>query len=290
MMQVQFDMDTFGRLLGSIDTPGFFVAEKIYSPNLRIPRHVHDTAVMSFALNGSFTESNTSSEYTCEQFGLSVNPAGESHSSCFGSNEARGLVIEVKPRALSLIQEASKALDRPLYVQGAEPTRVALRVYRELRSADNVSSLVVEGLLLELVAIAFRDGVKRESGKPPLWLLRARDYLHANFSKRISLQQIAQVAGVHPSNLSRMFRRHYRRAVGEYVRELRLERSMQELNDPETSLAEIAAAAGFYDQSHFANAFKRHTGLTPAAFRRAQAGSYPPTSLQFSKTRAPSRR
>nr|MDQ5836012.1 helix-turn-helix domain-containing protein [Acidobacteriota bacterium] len=60
-----------------------------------------------------------------------------------------------------------------------------------------------------------------------------------------------------------------------------------ELADPEKTLAEIAAAAGFYDQSHFANAFKRHTGFTPAEFRRAQASSPRPNALRTSKTSLP---
>ena len=57
--------------------------------------------------------------------------------------------------------------------------------------------------------------------------------------------------------------------IGEYVREaLLLCRSMSELAGLDKSLSEIALAAGFYDQSHFANAFKRYTGMTPSEFRR----------------------
>ena len=37
-------------------------------------------------------------------------------------------------------------------------------------------------------------------------------------------------------------------------------------------LAEIAAAAGFADQSHMTNVFKRLTGTTPLAFRNESAG------------------
>jgi len=35
------------------------------------------------------------------------------------------------------------------------------------------------------------------------------------------------------------------------------------------TLASLALAAGFADQSHFTRAFKRHTGLTPNAYRRS---------------------
>ncbi|HEX3557607.1 MAG TPA: helix-turn-helix domain-containing protein [Pyrinomonadaceae bacterium] len=287
MSPENLNSDQFGRVLGSLDTPSFTVAEKSYLPNLKIPRHHHDEVVMSFPLAGSFVESNSTSRYTCEQYGLSINPAGEGHASYFCRQESRCLVVEVRPHGLSLIGESSKSLDQPLYLRGAASSALGLRVYREIKSADEVSALLAEGLMLEIVALAIRDQLKGGPGAPPRWLLRARDYLHAHFNEHLGLQQLAQVAGVHPAHLSRMFRRHYRRAVGEYVRELRLDASVRELCDPDKTLAEVAAAAGFYDQSHFANAFKRHTGMTPAAFRRTRARARRPTMLRISKTNLP---
>jgi AraC family transcriptional regulator len=274
----------FGEVLAGLDTQSFAVGVKSYPPGLRIPRHEHETVVMSFSLLGSFVESNSFSRYTCERLGLSINPAGEGHASLFCAEEARCLVVEIRERDLTLIGESVRALGRPLYVRGGTTAALALRVYRELRSADAVSPLLVEGLMLELLALAARDALKGGHGSPPAWLLRARGYLHAHFSEHVSLRQLAEVVGVHPAHLSRMFRRYYARAVGEYVRGLRLDKSARELADPERTLAEIAAAAGFYDQSHFANAFKRHTGFTPAEFRRAQARSPRPNALRTSKT------
>jgi AraC family transcriptional regulator len=46
-------------------------------------------------------------------------------------------------------------------------------------------------------------------------------------------------------------------------------RAARELAETDAPLAEIALAAGFADQSHFSNVFRRETGLSPSAFRRA---------------------
>ena len=96
-----------------------------------------------------------------------------------------------------------------------------------------------------------------------------KEFYIERFAEAITLDQIASTVGVHPGHLAREFRRYYRCTPGDYIRQLRVDRACRELSVGDNSLAEVALAAGFSDQSHFATAFKRHTGLTPAAYRRA---------------------
>jgi AraC family transcriptional regulator len=60
--------------------------------------------------------------------------------------------------------------------------------------------------------------------------------------------------------------------VGEYLRRLRIDRAAEQLVWGDLPLAEIAIAAGFSDQSHFSNVFRRRTGISPSAFRREARG------------------
>ena len=66
--------------------------------------------------------------------------------------------------------------------------------------------------------------------------------------------------------------------LGAYVRSLRLDWVAGRLVQSEESLASLALAAGFADQSHLTRAFKCHSGLTPQAYRRAAIGRLPPGS------------
>jgi AraC-like DNA-binding protein len=50
---------------------------------------------------------------------------------------------------------------------------------------------------------------------------------------------------------------------------VRIEHAARQLADTNVSLAEIAQSAGFSDQSHFSNLFRRHTGQSPYQFRRS---------------------
>lgn len=133
---------------------------------------------------------------------------------------------------------------------------------------DETSPLAIEGLVLEMMVEASRSHEGARGRIPPRWLEQAKDVLHAQFSTSLTLTDIAEAVGVHPSHLAREFRKHYRHTVGEYVRQLRVEYARLQISAGGGTLAEIAAAAGFADQSHFTRTFRQHTGLTPLEYQR----------------------
>ena len=100
-------------------------------------------------------------------------------------------------------------------------------------------------------------------------LRRVVDLVHADFLRRFTIAELAAVASVHPAHLAREFRRHHHLSIAAYLRRLRLDWATEQLVGSDRSTADIAAAAGFADQSHFTRAFRRHTGLPPLGFRRA---------------------
>ena len=95
--------------------------------------------------------------------------------------------------------------------------------------------------------------------------------LHDEGGERLTVGGVAAAVGVHPFHLSRVFKRFRRMTVGEYLNALRIERACRELERPASSISDVALSAGFSDQSHFTRAFKRATGTTPGAFRRARS-------------------
>ena len=148
---------------------------------------------------------------------------------------------------------------------------LAWRVAGELRRHDTAAPLAIEGILLELLAGAARERELRLTGTPAPMARRKRgSYLH-DPGQVGSLSELATAVGVHPVTLARGFRKAYGCSVGAYLRWLRVARAARELAETDAPLAEIALAAGFADQSHFSNVFRRETGLSPSAFRRAVA-------------------
>jgi AraC-like DNA-binding protein len=156
------------------------------------------------------------------------------------------------------------------YVPRGPASGVAWRIARELRSPDSATPLEIEGLVLEMFALASRHAqLERRARQAPSWLARTRELLHASFRGPPPIDELAREAGVHPDYLARAFRTWFGVPVGSYVRRLRLEWAAARLAGTEEPIARIALDAGFADQSHFTRAFKRYAGVTPGEYRRA---------------------
>ena len=122
------------------------------------------------------------------------------------------------------------------------------------------------------MAAVSRTEAETPARRPSAWLEAARDLIHADLTARLSLAALAGAVGVHPITLARGFRSSYGCSVGTYVRRLRVELAGRWLTDTDLPLAEIALAAGFCDQSHFSNLFRRIIGVTPSHYRRQGRG------------------
>ena len=97
-------------------------------------------------------------------------------------------------------------------------------------------------------------------------LRRALDHIAANLDKEITLNELAQLAGVSVFHFARTFTRAMGVSPSRYVSRMRLEKAMAEIAVGKLSLAEIAFKAGFSSQASFTRAFYRVTGLTPGEY------------------------
>ena len=246
----------------------FSLVESVYPASSVMARHTHELAHISIVLRGAYAERYGRKNRLAEPSILVIHPPDEDHSVEFKSAGARVFSIHLKPLWLERVRDYSKILDSPADFSGGYPASLALRLYQEFRAMDEVAPLMIESLALEIIAATARRATPTEE-KTPRWLEQARELLHATFAGQVTLAGVAETVGVHPVYLASRFRKHYRCTVGEYVRRLRIEAACREVSVSDMPLSEIAAAVGFYDQSHFTNVFKRHTGMTPAQYRAA---------------------
>jgi len=93
------------------------------------------------------------------------------------------------------------------------------------------------------------------------------DYIYDNLHDKITLDNLAEVSGLSPSYLSRMFHKEVGITVSQYIIRKRIETAENMLKFSEYSFVDIANYLCFSSESHFIHTFKKHTGYTPRVYR-----------------------
>ncbi|WP_237353467.1 AraC family transcriptional regulator [Xanthobacter sp. YC-JY1] len=139
--------------------------------------------------------------------------------------------------------------------------------------APFLRDLYLESRAMELLFEAFSmigDGaVESERPRPRLKqrMWHVQDYLEARLGEGLSLEQVAQEAGMSVTSLQRAFRSVFGSTVFEYVRKRRLERARDALVAEGISVTEAATIAGYTSSANFSTAFKRAFGVPPKSMR-----------------------
>ena len=243
-------------------TIGPFALEPVDAPaDLRLDGHGHDRPHLVVMLAGGFQEETTRGGATerCDPGAIRYSPAGDRHHIRFADRPSRCVVVE--------LDESSDWPRLPtgrVYLPKREIAGSFARVRAALQSTDPAMRLVLEGELLELVARV--DGSSSGAFRPvPRWLHRVRERLEAEESP--SFSELARAEGYHPVYAARAFRRHFGCSAGELMRRRRLQRAVAMLRLPRGSLADIALACGFADQSHLSRSLQRTLAMTPSRLR-----------------------
>ncbi|QSQ26021.1 helix-turn-helix transcriptional regulator [Pyxidicoccus parkwayensis] len=154
-------------------------------------------------------------------------------------------------------------------LEGARAAHSFLRFHQRL--GEGASQLEWETWLVEALVDLFvlrdEDAVLYPVGLEARAVRRAREYLHAHATERVSLEDLAQAVGLSKYHLARVFARETGLPPHTYVQRLRLARALPQLRQGAPA-GEVAYALGFADQAHFARTFKDSYGLTPRAYAR----------------------
>ena len=98
---------------------------------------------------------------------------------------------------------------------------------------------------------------------------RAITYIHQEILHDISLDKIAEYAGVHPGYLSKIFKVSVGMIIPEYINRKKIEDSKYFLLHSTSRLSEIANLFGYCNQSYYTSLFKKYTGVTPGQYKNA---------------------
>jgi AraC family transcriptional regulator len=258
----------------TIDTGSSVITHARFPAGTVIEPHTHDRPIFAVMLSGGFQSAIANRRLECTPTSLWTEPAGEVHANYIGRTGARVVVVQPDPSLTELLSPFTALLEVVNYDRDPVIAGDARRIADEIDDPDALTPMAVDALIVGMLTTAVRSTVGRRgpgaAGAPPRWLSRTRELLHEQFRDRLGLAELAVAAGVHPSHLAREFRAHYGVSVGEYVRRVRCEWAASRLLTTAESISEIAASAGYSDQSHFTRQCVRFLGVGPGQYRRVR--------------------
>lgn len=157
--------------------------------------------------------------------------------------------IEDNPMLEPLIERNHRWTDQLIHADGFETLSTAL-----MKALD------------EFIDAVYLHGVNRSN----VHVQKALEYIAQAYNEPISLAHVARHVGLSASRLAHLVKAFTGKTVLEVIRQVRLRRAQELLDQTAMSCVEIAYEVGFGDQSYFIQHFRRHTGMTPARYRRSR--------------------
>ncbi|MBI0329225.1 helix-turn-helix transcriptional regulator [Burkholderia plantarii] len=260
----------------SRDVPGLVLGDARFS-DFRFDRHYHLDFHVGVVTEGVQRQQFAGRSVLLGPGSVSIMPPGEVHDGTRVGDGAYTLKTFRLPTELmaSVIEELSGrpgepalrgvALDDPSLAQRLGGLHAALRVERGAAALGVQSAWLT---LLERLFAASGALTPRELGGalPAAQWARVRDYCEAHLADKITLDELAALCGVDRFVFLKLFKRTTAMTPHAWLVRLRLERACLMLHRGTQSIAEVAQAVGFYDQSHFNRAFRRAFGCAPSRY------------------------
>jgi len=215
---------------------------------------------------------------------ITVMPVGSEAELCW-QGTADCLHIYLDPKLTARVATTSLELDvshTPIPPLDAlilpELRATMLAVDAELTTGGLGGPLMIESLanILAVRLLRYIFGLRRLVTRSDGVLTRRKlttivDYIMANLDNRPTLERMAELVHLSPDHFARQFKAATGLAPYQFVIARRVDRAQELLcGRQELSLAEVAIAAGFSDQSQLCLHFKRIAGVTPGHFRASR--------------------
>lgn len=100
------------------------------------------------------------------------------------------------------------------------------------------------------------------------------EYINANRSKMVTLNEAASLIHLSPGHFSRLFSREFGQNFTTYMTHLKIEWAKQLLIKTNLSVTQISEELGFSEPGYFIKIFKREEGMTPLAYRNTMSRTY----------------
>lgn len=102
---------------------------------------------------------------------------------------------------------------------------------------------------------------------------KSKEMISKNFNKHLSVEHLARIVDLSPSYLSFLFKKQTGMTITSYIDDLRITQAKKLLSETSRQVKDISASCGYADQNYFSRIFRKHTGISPVAYRKDSRSS-----------------
>ena len=254
----------FGNTNRKIQFNGITLTDTEYTHEY-VDWHYHENAYFTFILQGQVIEGNKKESLHCPAGTLLFHYWHDPHYNIKPKGYTRGFHVEIERSWFQQFElkekQGSFKIQEPL---------VKLFFHQLLKESfikDDAQDLSISINLINALSAVFatNDGVEE---KKPAWIKKAKEIIHSDQLSNLTLSNLAKELNIHPVHLCRQFQKYFNCGFGEYIRKLRVEKSLILLLNKEMPMTKISFDCCFADQRHFIRCFKEVTKQTPLQYRK----------------------
>ncbi len=143
------------------------------------------------------------------------------------------------------------------------PDNEALRTELVNMASGRQLASLVRNFVIARIAELSRAKLSRAN----VLLSKATAYLEANYTRELSLEEVAEAIQISPFYLSKLFKKELGQNFIDYLTGIRIRSATAILGDPLKTVKDACFGVGYRDPNYFARVFKKCTGLTPSEYR-----------------------
>ena len=146
-----------------------------------------------------------------------------------------------------------------------ESTESKADLYRKFMNIESRS--VLKSLLLQYL-YGLMDLIEQSQEDPSLAIVeQVKSFIRASFSQPFTIETLAEKFYFSPNYLSSLFKKYSNETILEYLTQVRLEKAVELLKDPQYKISQIASVIGYSNASYFCMLFTKKYGLSPNQYR-----------------------
>lgn len=143
-------------------------------------------------------------------------------------------------------------------------------IFNAMESQKTGYELIVFGELYHFFGVVFSEQLyfsdspqDRRDYRKIMQLKKVLDYMEANYSSPVTLEQLSASVNMSPKYFCRFFYQMTHRTPIDYLNYQRIEHASYQLATTDVSVTEVAYNCGFNDLSYFIKTYKKYKGITP---------------------------